>query len=118
MDEDGYMQLVDRIKDMVISGGENIYPVEIENVLITHPAVSEVAIIGVPDTKWGESLLAWVIPAPGARVSGDELEQYLRQSLAGYKVPRRYEFVDALPRNATGKVLKRELRALYENEAR
>ncbi len=117
LDSQGYLYVVDRIKDMVISGGENIYPVEIENELIKHPAVNEVAVIGVPDDKWGESLLAWVILAPGvtvtaASVMDRELEQFLRQSLAGYKIPRRYAYVDTLPRNATGKVLKRELRAM------
>ncbi|MFV0278773.1 MAG: long-chain-fatty-acid--CoA ligase [Parahaliea sp.] len=114
MDERGYLYVVDRIKDMVISGGENIYPVEIENELIKHPAVADVAIIGIPDEKWGESLLASVILEPGASVSGKELESYLRNTLAGYKVPRRYVFVDTFPRNATGKVLKREMRAQWK----
>ncbi|WP_157976617.1 long-chain-fatty-acid--CoA ligase [Parahaliea mediterranea] len=113
VDADGYLYVVDRIKDMVVSGGENIYPVEIENALLKHPAVSDVAVIGVPDEKWGEALLANVILEPGAAVSGKALVDFLRDSLAGYKIPRRYEFVDAFPRNATGKVLKRELRAQW-----
>lgn len=111
MDEEGYLYVVDRIKDMVISGGENIYPVEVENELMKHPAVSDAAVVGIPDEKWGEILLAYVILEPGEIVTGNSLEQFLRTSLAGFKVPRCYEFVDEFPRNATGKVLKRELRA-------
>lgn len=110
LDEDGYLYVVDRIKDMVVSGGENIYPVEIENELIKHPAVDDVAVIGVPDPKWGESLLACVVLSPGAEATPAELEQFLRGSLAGYKIPRRYDFVESFPRNATGKVLKRVMR--------
>lgn len=110
IDEEGYLYVVDRIKDMVVSGGENIYPVEIENELIKHPAVDDVAVIGVPDPKWGESLLACVVLAPDASAEPSELEQFLRGSLAGYKIPRRYDFVEGFPRNATGKVLKRVMR--------
>lgn len=110
LDADGFLYVVDRIKDMVISGGENIYPVEIENELVKHPDVDDVAVIGVPDAKWGESLLACVILKPGASVLSAELEAFLRDKLAGYKIPRRYQFVDAFPRNATGKVLKRVMR--------
>ncbi|WP_396272930.1 long-chain-fatty-acid--CoA ligase [Hyphomonas sp.] len=111
LDEDGYLYVVDRIKDMVISGGENIYPVEIENQLIQHPCVDDVAVIGVPDPKWGESLLACIILKPGNTLRPDELEVFLRGRLAGYKIPRRYEFVKSFPRNATGKVLKRVMRS-------
>lgn len=110
IDKEGYLYVVDRIKDMVVSGGENIYPVEIENELIKHPAVDDVAVIGVPDPKWGESLLACVVLASGASAERAELEQFLRGSLAGYKIPRRYDFVEGFPRNATGKVLKRVMR--------
>ena len=110
MDENGYLYVVDRIKDMVISGGENIYPAEVELALRKHPGVDDVAIIGVPDPKWGESLMAFVIPRPGAGLDGSELEAFLKERIAGYKVPRRYCFVENFPRNATGKVLKRELR--------
>lgn len=113
LDEDGYLYVVDRIKDMVISGGENIYPAEVENALRRHPGVSDVAVIGVPDPKWGESLLAHVIPTPGAEPSGEALQAFLRPMLAGYKIPRRYVLVQAFPRNATGKVLKRVMRAEY-----
>lgn len=110
LDEDGYLFVVDRIKDMVISGGENIYPVEIENELVKHPAIDDVAVIGVPDQKWGESLVACVILKPGASANPAELVAFLRDKLAGYKIPRRFQFVDTFPRNATGKVLKRVMR--------
>ncbi len=113
MDEEGYLYVVDRIKDMVISGGENIYPTEIEQVMRTHAAVDDVAVVGIPDEKWGEALLAFVIRKPGASISGKELESFLRERLAGFKVPRKYEFLGSFPLNATGKVLKRELRAPY-----
>jgi len=110
LDDEGFLYVVDRIKDMVISGGENIYPAEIENELIKHSAVDDVAVIGIPDEKWGEALLACVILKQDKQVEGKELEEFLRSSLAGYKIPRRYEFVTSFPRNATGKVLKREMR--------
>jgi acyl-CoA synthetase (AMP-forming)/AMP-acid ligase II len=114
VDENGLLFVVDRIKDMVISGGENIYPVEIEQVMHTHPAVEDVAIVGVPDDKWGESLLAFVVLKVGAEQPKPlALIEFLRPRLAGYKIPRRYEFIEAFPRNAMGKVLKRELRAPY-----
>lgn len=115
VDEDGYLFVVDRIKDMVISGGENIYPVEIENELVKHPAIDDVAVIGVPDQKWGESLVACVILKSGASATPDQLIAFLRDKLAGYKIPRRFEFVDTFPRNATGKVLKRVMRAEHSS---
>lgn len=113
MDEDGYLFIVDRLKDMVISGGENVYPSEIEQVMHTHPAIEDVAVVGIPDEKWGEALLAFVIVKSGSATDAASLEEYLRARLAGFKVPRRYEFVDEFPRNATGKVLKRSLREPY-----
>jgi acyl-CoA synthetase (AMP-forming)/AMP-acid ligase II len=113
VDEDGYLFVVDRIKDMVISGGENIYPTEIEHVIHMHDAVEDVAVVGIPDEKWGEALLAFIVRKRGADVDSGEIEEFLRGKLAGYKIPRRYEFVDGFPRNATGKVLKRELRRPY-----
>jgi acyl-CoA synthetase (AMP-forming)/AMP-acid ligase II len=114
VDENGLLFVVDRIKDMVISGGENIYPAEIEQVMHKHPAVEDVAIIGVPNEKWGESLLAFVVPKIGVEPPTIEaLIEFLRPRLAGYKIPRRYEFIEAFPRNAMGKVLKSELRAPY-----
>ncbi|HUO71360.1 MAG TPA: long-chain-fatty-acid--CoA ligase [Solirubrobacteraceae bacterium] len=112
-DEDGYLFLTDRIKDMIVSGGENIYPVEVEEVLSHHPGVVEVAVIGVPDERWGETVKALVVPAPGAAVDPEELVAFARERLAGYKLPRSVEFVAELPRNPAGKVLKRDLRARY-----
>jgi fatty-acyl-CoA synthase len=110
VDSDGYYFLADRKTDMVISGGVNIYPLEIEHRLHAHPAVLEVAVIGVPDDEWGESLKAFVVPRPGHEVTADELRGFCKLTLANYKCPKHFEFVDALPRNPTGKVLKRELR--------
>jgi len=109
-DRRGYFTLVGRKKDMVISGGMNVYPAEIEAVLGAHPAIREAAVIGVPDEKWGEALVAFVAAREDQlRPSDDDLVDYAKQSLASYKVPRRFEWVDALPRNPTGKILKREL---------
>ena len=98
---------------MIVTGGENVYPAEVENVLAAHPAVADVAVIGVPDERWGETVLAMVVPTPGATLELEELQAHCRQSLGGYKVPRRLEVVDALPRNASGKVLKHVLREPY-----
>ncbi len=112
-DEDGYLFLTDRIKDMIVSGGENIYPVEVEEALSQHPGVAEVGVIGVPDERWGEIVKALVVRAPGCTVAPEELVAFARQRLAGYKLPRSVEFVAELPRTAAGKVLKRELRARY-----
>jgi acyl-CoA synthetase (AMP-forming)/AMP-acid ligase II len=109
-DEEGYLYIVDRKKDMVISGGLNIYPREIEEVLHRHPAIREVAVIGVPDDRWGERLRAFIVPHPGMTVDPAELDAFCRESLSGYKVPRELRFIEALPRNAAGKVLKQELR--------
>ena len=116
-DEEGFLYIVDRIKDMVISGGENIYPVEIENELIQHPDVEDVAVIGLPDSKWGESLLACIVPKAGQTADPGELETFLRPRLAGYKIPRKYVFVESFPRNATGKVLKRQMRIDFADKA-
>jgi long-chain acyl-CoA synthetase len=112
VDEDGFLYIVDRKKDMIISGGVNIFPREIEDVLVTHAAVREVAVVGLPSEKWGEAVTA-IIVADGTAPTGDELEAHCRGALAAFKVPRRYEFVAALPRNAAGKILKRELREKY-----
>ena len=109
IDEDNFIYIVDRKKDLIISGGVNIYPREVEDGLVTHPAVREVAVVGIADEKWGESVTAFVVR--GADTTTDDLDAHARAALAGFKVPRAYEFVDALPRNAAGKVLKRELRA-------
>ncbi len=113
LDEDGYIFLFDRIKDMIITGGENVYPAEVENALMGHEAVADVAVIGVPDPKWGEAVKAVVVPAPGASASEGELIAYARERLAGYKLPKSVDFTTELPRNPSGKLLKRQLREPY-----
>ena len=113
VDEEGYLFLTDRIKDMIVTGGENVYPVEVEEALAQHADVVEVAVIGVPDAHWGESVKALIVPRPGARTAPDELIAFARARLAGYKLPRSVDFVAELPRTPSGKVLKRELRRRY-----
>ncbi len=113
MDEDGYVFIQDRIKDMIISGGENIYPAQVESAIYGHPAVAEVAVIGVPDNKWGEAVKACVVARPGQAIEPDEIIAYTRERLAGFKVPRSVDVIEALPRNPSGKILRRELRAPY-----
>jgi len=118
-DADGYIYLHDRIKDMIVSGGENIYPAEVEKVMAGHPAVQELAVIGVPSERWGETVKAIVVLRDGAAAAeADELIGWTRERLAHYKCPTSVDVVDALPRNATGKVLKHELRAPYWRAAR
>jgi long-chain acyl-CoA synthetase len=107
---DGYLFLHDRVKDMIVSGGENVYPAEVENALMKHDAVADVAVIGVPSDKWGEEVKAIVVKAEGAEVAPEELIAFAKTQLAGYKVPKTVDFTDALPRNPSGKILKRELR--------
>jgi acyl-CoA synthetase (AMP-forming)/AMP-acid ligase II len=113
MDDDGYVYIVDRIKDMIVTGGENVYSAEVENALSTHPAVAACAVIGVPDDEFGERVHAVVIPAAGATLTHEELREHCKGLIAGYKAPRSSEFVDALPLSGAGKILKRELRARY-----
>ncbi|MDH3213923.1 MAG: long-chain-fatty-acid--CoA ligase [Myxococcales bacterium] len=113
LDEDGYLFIQDRVKDMVVSGGENVYPREVENALFEHPAVVDVAVIGIPDEKWGESVKAIVVVRQGAAASADDLVEFCRGRLAGFKCPRSVDFVAELPRNASGKLLKKELREKY-----
>jgi acyl-CoA synthetase (AMP-forming)/AMP-acid ligase II len=112
-DTEGYLYLHDRIKDMIVSGGENIYPAEVENVLLSHPAVVDAAVIGVPDPKWGETVKGVVVLAPGTKLDETDLIAHCRANLAHYKCPTSIDITDALPRNPSGKVLKRELRAPY-----
>lgn len=112
-DSAGYLHLTDRLKDLIVSGGENIYPAESEKVLLEHAAVSDVAVVGVPDSKWGEAAKAIVVVKPGHSVSDQELIQYVRQRLAHFKCPSSIEFAESLPRNAAGKVIKRQLRDPY-----
>jgi acyl-CoA synthetase (AMP-forming)/AMP-acid ligase II len=114
LDEDGFLYIMGRAKDMIISGGENIYPAEIERVLKEHPGVRDVAVVGVPDREWGESVLAVVVPEEGRQPTPEEVVGWVRERLAGFKKPRFVEFVDALPvTTATGKVQKGELRRRY-----
>jgi long-chain acyl-CoA synthetase len=112
-DADGFLYLHDRVKDMIVSGGENIYPAEIENVLAKHPDVLDVAVIGVPDDKWGEAVKAVVVRRSAASLSEQALITFAREQLAGYKLPKSIDFTDELPRNPSGKLLKREIRAPY-----
>jgi acyl-CoA synthetase (AMP-forming)/AMP-acid ligase II len=113
LDESGYLFIMDRSKDMLISGGENIYPREIEEVIIKHPCVREVAVIGIPDPKWGEAVKAVVSLVEGKSLTEDELISYCKNKLASFKKPKSVDFVDELPKNNTGKILKRELRDRY-----
>ena len=113
LDEEGFMFLKDRVKDMIVSGGENVYPAEIEAVLMGHPEILECAVIGVPDEKWGETVKAVVVRRGGTLLSETTLIEWSREKLAGFKRPRSVDFVEALPRNASGKLLKRTLREPY-----
>ncbi|ODQ94369.1 acyl-CoA synthetase [Mycolicibacterium holsaticum] len=113
MDEEGLVYIVDRKKDMIITGGENVYPREVEDVIARLPALSEVAVIGLPDDRWGEAVTAVVVPRAGQTLTAEDVRCLCRESLAGYKVPKRIEFADVLPRNAAGKVLKACLRDRY-----
>jgi long-chain acyl-CoA synthetase len=112
-DADGFVYLHDRIKDMIVSGGENVYPAEVENVLMSHPAVADVAVIGVPHDKWGETVKAIVVPAPDQPQDPKALIAFAREHLAHFKCPTSVDYTDVLPRNPSGKILKRELRAPY-----
>jgi long-chain acyl-CoA synthetase len=113
LDEDGYVYLHDRVKDMIVTGGENVYPAEVENALMRHSKVADVAVFGVPDERWGEAVKAAVVPAAGDPPGADELIAFCHEKLAGYKCPKSIDFTTALPRNPSGKLLKRELRAPY-----
>ncbi|MFF8917754.1 long-chain fatty acid--CoA ligase [Streptomyces sp. NPDC015032] len=112
-DEDGWLYIVDRAKDLIIRGGYNVYPREVEEILHSHPAVSTVAVVGIPHDRHGEEIKAFVVPVPGADVTEQDLVDWSRSAMAGYKYPRLVEFRDALPMNATGKILKRELRQAH-----
>lgn len=110
VDADGYFYIRDRIKDMVVTGGENVYPREIETVLLTHPLIADAAVIGVPDERYGEALLACIVLKAGTSLTIEDVVSFCRERLGGYKVPRQVRFIEALPRNASGKVLKTVLR--------
>jgi fatty-acyl-CoA synthase len=112
-DEEGYLYIHDRVKDMIVSGGENIYPAEVENALFGHPGVADAAVIGVPDDKWGEAVKAIVVKKEGSSPSPAEIIAWARERIAGYKLPKSVDFIDAIPRNPSGKVLRRELRLPY-----
>ena len=116
MDGDGYINIVGRIKDMVIRGGENIYPREIEEFLYSHPDVSDVQVVGVPDERYGEELMAWIIPRQGASLDREQISAFCRGRIAHYKIPRYVKLVDAFPMTVTGKVQKFKLRDLAIEE--
>ncbi len=113
LDEDGYLYIQDRLKDMIISGGENVYPAEVENAIYANPKVADVAVIGVPDDKWGEAVKACVVVKEGQQLDEAEVIAHAREHIAGYKCPKSVDFIDALPRNPSGKILRKDLRAPY-----
>jgi acyl-CoA synthetase (AMP-forming)/AMP-acid ligase II len=112
-DEEGYFYIYDRVKDMIVTGGENVYPAEVENAIAGHPDVADVAVIGVPDERWGEAVKAIVVARPGAARDPSGVIAWSRERIANYKVPKSVDFVEAIPRNITGKILRRELRKAY-----
>ncbi|KEO90894.1 acyl-CoA synthetase [Erythrobacter longus] len=113
MDEDGYVYIQDRIKDMIISGGENVYPAEVENAIFGHPAVAEVAVIGIPSAQWGEEVKACCVPKPGMEIEAGDIIAYARERIAAFKAPKSVDVIPEMPRNASGKILRRQLRAPY-----
>lgn len=113
MDDDGYVYIQDRIKDMIISGGENVYPAEVENAIFGHPAVAEVAVIGIPSEQWGEEVKACCVPKPGMEIDAGEIIAYAREKIAAFKAPKSVDVIPEMPRNASGKILRRQLRAPY-----
>jgi acyl-CoA synthetase (AMP-forming)/AMP-acid ligase II len=118
MDEEGYITLVDRKKDMIITGGENVYSKEVEDALCEHPKIGIGVVIGVPHPVWGETVMAVAVLAPEQQLSLDELREFLKTRLADYKIPRLLEIVDALPVNASGKMLKYKLRQQFKDRAK
>jgi len=113
VDEEGFIYIVDRKKDMIITGGENVYPAEVENVLYKNPAVMQVAVIGTPDDKWGEAVTALIVRREGGAATEAEIKEFCGQAVARYKVPKKIIFVDSLPLSASGKILKYRLRETY-----
>src|SRR5699024_15785 len=107
-DEEGFYYIVDRKKDMLISGGENVYPTEVEQTLFRHPSIEDVAVVGVPDDKWGEVPMAFIVVSEGQTITLEEVQDFCRDRIARFKTPKHIQCVDALPRTATGKLLKRE----------
>ncbi|MBN9561328.1 MAG: long-chain-fatty-acid--CoA ligase [Alphaproteobacteria bacterium] len=112
-DEAGFLYIYDRVKDMIVTGAENVYPAEVENALFGHPAIADAAVIGVPDARWGEAVKAIVVLRPGVEATAEDIIGYARERIAGFKLPKSVDFVEALPRNPTGKVLRRQLREPY-----
>ncbi|MCA8901146.1 MAG: long-chain-fatty-acid--CoA ligase [Hyphomonas sp.] len=112
-DEDGFLYIHDRVKDMIVSGGENVYPAEVENAIFGHPGVADVAVIGVPDEKWGEAVKAIVVRKPDQDPTPESIIAWARERIAGYKCPKTVDFIDALPRNPSGKILRKDLREPY-----
>jgi long-chain acyl-CoA synthetase len=110
IDDEGYLYIVDRKNDMIITGGENVYPREVEELLLSNPSVAECAVVGKPDPYWGEAIQAFVVAKPGLTITAPDLTAFCRASLAPYKVPKGIHFVSALPRNSMGKILRRKLR--------
>jgi len=113
MDEDGYVYIQDRIKDMIISGGENVYPAEVESAIYGHPAIAEVAVIGIPSDKWGEEVKACCVAKPGMEIEAGDVIAYARERIAAFKAPKSIDIIDEMPRNASGKILRRQLRDPY-----
>jgi fatty-acyl-CoA synthase len=116
IDEDGYVKIVGRIKDMIIRGGENIYPREIEEFLYTHPDVNDVQVIGVPDEKYGEEIMAWIKLKEGEEASADEIKEFCKGRIAHFKIPRYIKFTDDFPMTVTGKIRKVEMRKMSVEE--
>ena len=116
IDDDGYLTLKDRTKDVIISGGTNIYPREVEEILLKHDEVLETSVVGQPHSDWGEEVVAFVSRRPGSRVSEEELDRLCLENIARFKRPKKYRFVDVLPKNNYGKILKTELRQLLDSE--
>ena len=110
MDEEGYVTIVDRKKDMILTGGEHVYSTEVENVLYAHPSVLECAVVGVPDTTWGEAVKAIVALKPGCQATADEIVRFCKNRMAHYKAPKSIDFVETLPRTGSGKIHKKALR--------
>jgi len=113
MDEEGYVTIVDRKKDMILTGGENVYSTEVENVLYAHPAILECAVIGIPDQKWGEAVKGFVVLKSGQNATEQEIIQFCKERLAHYKAPKSIDFIGALPRTGSGKIHKKGLRDKY-----
>jgi acyl-CoA synthetase (AMP-forming)/AMP-acid ligase II len=113
LDADGYLYIHDRVKDMIISGGENVYPAEVENAIYGHPDVADVAVIGVPDDKWGEAVKACIVLRPGADPDAASIIAFARERIASFKCPKSVDFIAEMPRNPSGKILRRTLREPY-----